>query len=80
MEHYVIVIDWANEYENGSAILGVTHSLEDAKEIFNAHLTAEKRYAKEHGLMIYDDDDVSFDAGKEGYYVTNHTRLYIQGI
>ena len=33
MKHYVIVNDWANEYESGTNVLGVTHSLEEAKEI-----------------------------------------------
>lgn len=25
MKHYVIVNDWANEYESGTTILGVAH-------------------------------------------------------
>ena len=31
MKHYVIVNDWANEYESGTTILGVAHSMEEAK-------------------------------------------------
>lgn len=78
MKHYVIVSDWANNYENLTTILGVTHSIEEAKEIFNEHLVDEKRYAKEHGFTIYDDCETVFDAGEGGYYVRNHTNLYIQ--
>ena len=78
MKHYVVVHDWANEYEGGVTILGVTHSLEEAKEIFNAELVYEKQYAEEHGFTIYDDCETVFDAGEEGYYKNNHTNLYIQ--
>lgn len=46
MKHYVIVNDWANEYESGTTILGVVHSMEEAKEIFNQSLADEKQYAK----------------------------------
>ena len=80
MKHYVIVNDWANEYESGTNILGVVHSLEEAKKIFNESLADEKQYAKEHGFTIYDDCETAFDAGEEGYYVNNHTNLYIQMI
>ena len=34
MKHYVIVNDWANEYESGTTILSVVHSMEEAKKIF----------------------------------------------
>jgi hypothetical protein len=78
MEHYVIVNDWANNYEIGTTILGVAHSLEEAKEIFNASLSDEKQYAEEHGFEGYDDCETVFDAGENGYYCSNHTNLYIQ--
>ena len=78
MKHYVIVNDWANEYENGTTILGVAHSLEEAKEIFNKYLADEKQYAEDHGFEIYDDCETVFDAGEIGYYASNHTNLYIQ--
>lgn len=78
MKHFVIINDWANEYESGTTILGVVHSMEAAKEIFNKHLIDEKQYAEEEGLMIYDDCETVFDAGEDGYYARNHTNLYIQ--
>ena len=79
-EHYVIINDWANEYENGVSILGIVHSLEEAKRIFNECVAEEKQYAEEHDFEIYNDDDEDFDAGEDGYYVSNHTRVYIQGV
>ena len=78
MNHYIIVNDWANEYECGTTILGVVHSLEEAKKIFNEQLIEEKEYAERHGFEIYDDCETVFDAGENGYYVSNHTNLYIQ--
>lgn len=80
MKHYVVVNDWANEYENGSTILGVAHSLEEAKEIFNQNIGDERQYAEEHEFTIYDDCETVFDAGEDGYYISNHTNLYIQMI
>lgn len=53
MKHFVIVNEWANEYECGTTVLGVVHSLEEAKEIFNMSLTDEKQYAEEHGFTIF---------------------------
>ena len=78
MKHFVIVRDWASEYENGTTILGIAHSIEEAKEIFNEYLAEEKEYAEEHGFTIYDDCETVFDAGEEGYYAGHHTNLYIQ--
>lgn len=80
MEHYVIINDWANEYESGTAILGVTHSLEEAKEIFNSALVEEREYVEEHGWEIYDDCETVFDAGEDGYYVSGHTNLFIEQV
>ena len=78
MKHFVIVSDWANEYECGSNVLGVAHSFEEAKDIFNTNLADERQYAEDHGFTIFDDCETVFDAGEEGYYVKNHTNLYIQ--
>lgn len=78
MKHYVIVHNWATDYENGTTIIDVVHTMEEAKEIFNKNLVDEKRYANEEGFEIYDDCETAFDAGEDGYYSRNHTNLYIQ--
>lgn len=77
MKHFVIINNWANEYESGTTILGVAHSIEEAKQTFNESLIEEKEYAKDRGFTIFDDCDTAFDAGEEGYYASNHTNLYI---
>lgn len=78
MKHFVIVNNWANDYECGTTIIDVVHSMEEAKEIFNKNLVEEKRYAEEEGFEIFDNRETVFDAGEEGYYSRNHTNLYIE--
>lgn len=80
MKHFVVVHDWASDYESGVTIIGVTHTMEEAKEIFNKNLVDEKGYAEEGGFEIYSDCETAFDAGESGHYVKNHTNLYIQTI
>lgn len=78
MEHFIVINDWSNDYECGVTILGVAHSLEEAKEIFNTNVVDEKNRAEEQGYEIYADCETDFDAGEEGYYAREHTRVYIQ--
>lgn len=80
MKHYVIIHDWSNEYESDIVILGVTHTMEEAKTIFNNSVNEEKNYAEEWGYEIFTDCDEDFDAGEMGYYSTKHTRVYIQEV
>lgn len=80
MKHYVVFLEWADESDNGSSILGVAHSLEEAREIFNETYVTEKELAEEKCWEIYEDCETEFNAGEDGYYVSNHTRLYIQEV
>ena len=80
MKHYVVVLDWAVEDDEGVVILGVTHTLEDAKKIFNDNLPEQKRYTEEYGYEVYTDTDEIYEAGVSGEWRTEHTALYIQGI
>lgn len=79
-EHYVIINDCVIGCDYAVAILGVVHTLEEAKKIFNEYAAEEKQYAEEHNFEIYNDDEVDFDAGEDGAYMSNHTRVYIQGV
>ena len=80
MTHYLVIHDWAcsDIYDNGVDIIGIAHSLEEAKKLFNEKVLAEKEVAVENNWEIYDDNDCMFDAGEDGYYVSAHTKLYIQ--
>jgi hypothetical protein len=80
MKHFVVINDWSNDYENGITILGVVHTLEEAKEIFNNNIDEEKKLARENEYEIYTDCETELDAGENGYYAREHTRLYIQEV
>lgn len=83
MGHYVVINEWACSgfmEDCGVNIVGVAHSLEEAKSLFNSVVTIEKDLAVENDYEIYEDEDTIFDAGEEGYYVSNHTKLYIQKV
>lgn len=80
MNHYVVVLDWTSEGDNGCNVLGVGHSLDEAKEIFQDAVGEEKEMAESNEWEIYEDCDVEFDAGEGGYYNNNHSRLFIQEV
>ena len=42
MKHYVVFLEWSTEGDNGSNILGVVHSPEEAKEIFKETADEER--------------------------------------
>lgn len=78
--HYVVVLDWATEDDSAISIIGVAHTYEEAKEIFNKQLVEEKQYAEEFEYDINQEDESTFDAGRMGYWRIEHTTLYIQGV
>lgn len=78
--HYVVVLDWAVEDDEAVTILGVVHTLEDAKKIFNENLPEQKGYTEEYGYEVYTDTDTRYEAGVSGYWRTEHTALYIEGV
>lgn len=82
MTHYVVLCDWALENQNASGvdITGIAHSLEEAKAIFAEAVVDEKKYAEENNWEIFEDSDVAFCAGEEGYYAAEHTYFYIQEV
>lgn len=79
MEHYVVILDWATNDEKCVEILGVFHTFEEAEEIYKSHLDYERKFAEENGYIV-DEDFCSFVAYAEGYFVEEHTQLYIQGV
>ena len=80
MKHYVILCDWAMRDADGVSITAVAHSLEEAKEIFAQAVVDEKKYAEENGWMIYEDSDICFDAGEDGFYAAEHAHFYIEEV
>ena len=80
MKHYVVVLDWAVEDDEAVTILGVTHTLEEAKKIFDENLPEQKGYTEEYGYEVYTDTDVMYEAGMSGEWRMEHTALYIQEV
>lgn len=80
MKHYVLVLDWATNYEEDVNIIGVFHTLEDAERLYKETLSNERKLAEEKGYEVETDDNVCFTAYEEGNYMTEHTRLYIQEV
>lgn len=78
-KHYVVVLEWSHDEacDEGIEVLAVTHTLERAKRIFAEHIAEERQYAEENHWDILVDTDVEFDAAKIGYYIVDHTHLYI---
>lgn len=81
MKHFVIINQWTSDgLETNTVVLGVVHTLEEAKEIFNKYVMEEKEIADKNEWTIYDDCETVFDAGEDGYYISNHTNLYIEEV
>lgn len=80
MKHFVVLNDWSFDYESGTTVLGVTHSVEKARQLFDKFTSREKKYAKDHGYFVYNDSEYDFDAGESGSYAQNHTRVYIEEV
>lgn len=78
--HYIVINTWSLDSagECETSIIGVRHTLEEAKELFNQCLNDERELARDRGWMVYTDEDTMFDAGEDGNYVGNHTLLYIE--
>ena len=76
MSHYVVVFFWHTKEGADTEIIGVYHTLDDAKEIFKKYVEAEIPYAKEDEYEIYQHTDVIFEAGNEEGY----EKFYIQGV
>lgn len=63
MKHWVIVLDWANNGENGLQIIAVEHSFEAAQQHFQKAVEDERKIADGNNWQVYEDDNTTFDAG-----------------
>ena len=80
MQHYVVILDWAIDDNEGVSVIGVGHTEDEAKEIFNAQLRVEREYVKEHEWHVFSNSDTCYDAGVEGYYASDHCHLFIEEV
>lgn len=83
--HYVVINEWAvdnGEIASGIEVVAVCHNSKEAREVFEKRLAEEQSCANDNGWTVYDYDDskLIFDAGKEGYYNAEHTKLYVEQV
>ena len=73
---YIILHDWADNFsENDSSISGLFTDCNKAFDCFKTLVKEERELAEGQGWTIYEDTDTCFDAGEEGYYISNHTTV-----
>ena len=74
---YIILHDWATDNfgENDSEISGIFTDYNKAFDCFKTLVKEEKAIVEESGFIIYEDTDTCFDAGEEGYYISNHSTV-----
>ena len=97
MKHYVIFEDWytIDSIEAEVNIIGVAHSLEEAKQIFNNYLPKTQKlalylaedidgYGTKEDLEIWENTELCFYACAIGnannYYTNTYVRLCIEEV
>lgn len=80
MKHYVVILDWAGNDDEGVRIFGITHTLDKAKKIFAEQITQEREIADQNGWVVETDTDVQFEAYEDGYHAIAHSKLYIEEV
>lgn len=85
MTHFVVVYDYSIEGLSSSGIpvrdtdiVGITHTLEEAKVLLSEASTDEKQYAQENNWDILVDTDVEFNAGEPGNHENEYAHYYIK--
>ena len=79
--YYVLVSEWAVDYETGHELVGLYNSEDDAKTALRKRVAIdEKPLADEYGYEIYTDTDTCFDAGRSGYYIADHLYVGIETV
>lgn len=80
MKHYVVMLDLATNDDFHSEVIGVGHTLDEAKSILNGPLAQEKRFAEEFDYKIETNTDTEFVAYEDGFYSGEHTHLWIEEV
>ena len=76
--YHVVVDEWCIDGDYNIEIRGVTTSFEQAKRIVNNFVSESIELARDQTWTVFTDEPGEYDAGEDGNYVANHTRIYIQ--
>lgn len=75
---YTVVVAWCNDSSSATfEVLGTFDTLDAAKNCFADERNKEMQSISESGWEIYDDSELYFDAGEDGYYNENHFTIKI---
>ena len=76
---YTVICFWvAEDEEPNCEIIGNYLSLESAKKALKKRRKKELKITKELGHTIFEDTELIFDEGLEGYYNTNFCTIKIE--
>ena len=79
-KHYAVCLDAAIDDEHEFEIIGVCHTLEKAKEVFEAQKAKEQENVEYNNLDVIEEDDTSFSAYLNGYYDSDHIDIFIKTV
>ena len=80
MKHYVVMLDWATNDDFHSEVIGVGHTLDEAKSLLSQRLVQEIMFAEKHDYKIETNTDTEFVAYEDGFYSGEHTHLWIEEV
>ena len=78
--HSVIILDYSYGGEGNIEVLGVYHSLDEAKDAFVDFARDAREVAENRDWYIAEEFSTCFVAYKTGYYPSDHTRIFIQEV
>lgn len=79
-KHYAVCLDSAIDDEHEFEIIGVYHTPEKAKEVFEAQKAKEQENVEYNGLDVIEEDDTSFSAYLDGNYNSDHIDIFIKTV
>lgn len=79
-EHYLVILDWATDWDSGIEVVGVAHNDNEAKEIFVNCVKKERINARNKNFTIAKDTEDYFDSGKNGFWEREHITVSIKKV
>ncbi len=79
-KHYVVCLDAATDGECEFEIIGVYHTPERAKEVFEAQKAKEQENIEDNNLDVIEESDTCFSAYLDGDYDSDHIDIFIKTV
>lgn len=79
-KHYMVCLDATIDDEHEFKIIGVYHTPEKAKEVFEAQKVKEQENVEDNNLDVIEEDDTCFSAYLDGYYDSDHIDIFIKTV